>query len=161
MLKVVPWEIFQPRMIFNFCCTVITEPILWFSLDHFVDEIGSFNWPSTRHFALLNLNLFAENVVSDLFTWFANVWSAAKHALICHDSNSKIIYRCGMVDSTHHFWCHISWGSGSILSIFRSPNSCDTEISDSQISFLVDDEVLWLDVSMNDVLLVADLQASD
>ena len=37
-----PVEVFQPGVVFHFGRTVVSEPVLWFSLDHFVDEVGGF-----------------------------------------------------------------------------------------------------------------------
>ena len=146
----------QPRMISNFWWTVITQSILWFSLNHFVDEISCFDGPATRYFSLLDLDLLTQNVISDFFTWFANVWSATKHAFVSHNAHGEIINCCCVVYSAHHLRCHIAGCSWSILSVFRPPHSCNTEVSDSKIPFLIDDQVFWLDVSVNDILFVAD-----
>jgi len=161
VFQVIPRKVFQPRVVFDLVGSVVAKSVLRFSLDHFVDEVGSLDRPVSGNFTFFNLNLLLQNVVSDLFPRLSDVGSSAKHAFVGHDSDSKVIYAGGVVDSTHYFWCHVAWGSRSILRIFRSPDSCNSEVSYSQVSILVDNQVFWFDVSVDDLFLVTDLETSN
>lgn len=142
-------------MAFHFFGAICSESILGLSLNHFVDEIGRLDWPSPRHFVSLNLYLFWKNVVPDLFARFTNVGSSAEHAFVGHDSNGKVVYDSCMILAAHNFGSHVSWGSRSVLRVLWAPNSRYSKISNSHVAILVNDEVLRLDISMNNLFLVA------
>lgn len=146
-------------MIFYFSCSIVSQSILRLSLNHFIDEISCLDWPSTRDIALLYLNLLWKNVVSDFFSWFTNIWSSSKHALVCHHAYSKVVDASSVIDSAHYLGSHVTGCSWSILSVFRSPYSCNTKVSNSKVASLVDDQVFWLDISVNDILFVANLES--
>ena len=142
-------------MIFDFSCSIVSKPISWFSLDHFIYEICSFDCPSSWNFSFFNLNLFRQNMISNFFSGFSLIRTFTIHTFICHDSHSKIIYRSSVILPAHNFWCHISWSSRSVLSIFWSPYSSNSEISYPHITFHIYDQVFGLDVSMYDLFLMA------
>ena len=100
-------------------------------------------------------------MIPDFFTRFSDVWSSTVHALISHNSNGKIVDRSSMVLTAHNFRSHVTWCTGSVLGILRSPDSCYTEISYSHVAIIVDNEVLWLNISMNNLFFVAVFQTSD
>ena len=134
-----------------------------FPLNHFIDEIGSFNRPfvwGRWNITFLNLNLFGQNMVSDFLPGFALIRPLTEHALKCHYSNSEIINGSCMILTAHDLWSHVAWRSRRILSILRSPHPCNTEISDSQITIVIYDKILWFDISMNDILFVAVFETS-
>ena len=150
-------------MVFNFFRSVETQSVMGFPLYHFIDEIGSFNRPfiwCCWDITFLNLNLFWQNVVSDFLPWFAFVRPLTKHALKCHYSDCEVINGSCMVLAAHDLWSHIAWRSRCILCILRSPNSCNTKISNSQISIVINDKILWFDISMYDILFMTVFEAS-
>lgn len=98
-------------MVFDFVGSVVAKSVLRFSLDHFVDKVGSFDRPVSGNFTFFNLNLLLQDVVSDLFPGLSDVGSSAKHAFVGHDSDSKVIYAGGVVYSTHYLGCHVARGS--------------------------------------------------
>lgn len=147
-------------MIFNFLCSIISKSICWFSLDHFIDEISCFNWPSSWNFSFFNLNLFRQNMISNFFSWFSLIRSFSIHAFICHNSYSEIINCGGMVLSTHYFRCHISWSSGCILCIFWSPYSCYTKIRYSDVTLHINYQIFRFNISMNNLLLMTVFKTS-
>jgi hypothetical protein len=151
----------EPWMALDFRRSVVSKPVLGLSLYHFIDEIRSLNRPPTRHFPLLDLDLLGQNMVSNLLSRFTNVRSASEHALISHNSHSEVVDTGCVIDPTHNLGSHVAWRSRRILSVFRPPDSCNTEVSDSEVSILVDDQVFWLDVSMDDVFLVANFKSCD
>lgn len=137
VLKIVPGKVFEPRMSLYFVCTVVSQSILGLSLNHFVDKVSSFNRPVSWNFSLFNLNLFLKNVVSYLLSWFSNVRSSSKHALVSHNSHCKVIYTSSVVDSAHDFWRHVAWSSRSVLGVLWPPNSSNTKVRDSKVSILI------------------------
>ena len=146
-------------MILDIESTIVTQSILWFSLNHLIDEISCFNWPASLNFSLFNLNLFWQYVISDLLSWFSNVWSSAVHAFVSHNSNSEIVNWGGMILPTHNFRSHVTWSTRCVLSILWPPYSSNTEISYSQISFGVYHKVFRLDISMDDLFLMTVFQS--
>ena len=142
-------------MSFDFFCTIVTQPILWFSLNHFIYEISCFDTPVSWDFTFFNLNLFWQNVISNFLTWFSDVRASSIHALICHDSNCEIIHWGRVVLTAHNLWSHISWRTRCILSIFRSPDSCNPKICYSYIAVHVDDQIFWFYVSVDNLFFMA------
>jgi hypothetical protein len=155
IVKIIPRKVTQPWVVFHFFWSIVTKTILRLALNHFIDEVGSFNCPTARNFSLLYLNLLWENMVSDFLTALAYIRSSAVHALVGHHAYSKVIDTGCMVLSAHDFRCHIAWRSRGILSIFRPPNSCNSEVCDPQVTFFIDYQVFRLDISMDNVLFVA------
>ena len=45
---------------------------------YFIDEISSLNRPSSWDVLAFDLDLFWKNVVSDFFSWFADIWPLEK-----------------------------------------------------------------------------------
>ena len=147
-------------MIFNFLSSIVSESICRFSLNHFIDEISCFNRPASWNFSFFDLDLFRQNMISNFFSGFTLIWTFTIHALICHNSYGKIIYRSCMILSTHHFWCHISWSSRGILSIFWSPYSCNSEIRYPYVTLHINDQVFRFNISMNNLLFMTIFKTS-
>lgn len=61
----------------------------------------------------------------------------------------------------HYFWRHVAWRSRGVLRVLFSPITSDAEVCDAEVALVVDHEVLWLDISMNDLLLMAILKAGN
>jgi len=146
-------------MIFNFGCTCISQPILRFSLNHLIDKVCCFNAPSSWDFTFLDLNLFRKYVVSNFFSRLSYIWSSSKHAFVGHYSYCKIINRSCMILSAHYFWSHVPWCSWGILSVLWSPYSSNSKISDPYITIIVNDQVFWFYVSMNNLFFMAVLES--
>ena len=96
----------------------------------------------------------------------------SEHALISHDASGEIINGDAMILPAHDLWSHVPGGTRSVLIIFRTPLSRNTEISDAQITFTNDilktnltifikDEVFRLDISVKDIFVVNIFEACD
>jgi len=103
---------------------------------YFINEVSCFDWPVLLNFVLLDGHLFGENVVSNFLTRLSHVRPSAKHALVGHDSHCEIVDCLVVILSAHDFWSHVAWSSRSILCIFLSPYSCNSEICDSEITYI-------------------------
>ena len=146
-------------MVFDLSCTCISQPVLRFSLYHFIDKVSCFNTPSSWNLTFLDLNLFRKYVVSNFLSRLSYIWSSSKHAFIGHYSYCKIIDRSCMILSAHYFRSHVSRCSRGVLSILWSPNSSNSEISDPHITIIVNDQVFWFDISMNNLFFMAVLES--
>lgn len=49
---------------------------------------------------------------------------------------------------------HVARRARSVLRVFGSPDSCDAEICNSQVTILVKNQVFRLDISMDNVFVV-------
>ena len=110
-VQVLPWEVAQPRVVFHFFGSVVAKAVLGFSLYHFVDEVGRLDGPTAGHFALLDLNLLLEDVVSDLLARLAHVGPPPIHALVSHHAHRKVVHRGRVVLPTHHLRRHVLHGA--------------------------------------------------
>lgn len=160
IIQILPWEICKPWMILHFMSATIPQSILWFSLNHFIYKVRGFDWPSSLNFSFLYLNLLREDVISNFFSRFSNVWSSSIHAFIGHYSNGEVINRGGMILSAHYLWSHVTWCSRCVLRIFGSPYSCNTKICYSNVAIIINYQILRFNVSMNDLFLMAILKTS-
>jgi hypothetical protein len=76
--EILPREILKPGVILDFRRSVESKSVHGFSLDHLIDKVSCFYWPSSWDFVSLNLNLLWQNVISDFLSRFANVRSLNK-----------------------------------------------------------------------------------
>jgi len=97
-------------------------------------------------------------MVTDLLPWLPNVGPSAKHTLKSYDSDREIVNSYSVVLSAHNLWGHVARSSGCVLRIVRSPDSSNTKVSCSKVAIIIDNYVLWLDIPMNDVLIVDKLK---
>ena len=97
-------------------------------------------------------------MVSDFFSRLSNIGAPSVHALVSHDPNCEVVNRIAVVDSTHDLGSHVTRRARCILRIFRAPHSGDPKVSYPEVAIRVNDQVLGLDVSVNDILLVARFQ---
>jgi hypothetical protein len=56
---------------------------------------------------------------------------------------------------------HIARSSAGFVTILRLPVSGDTKISDPRISLSIQDNIFWLDISVNDVALMQMVKTFD
>lgn len=98
-------------------------------------------------------------MVSNLLSIFSVVWSFAKHALVCDHTHGKVVNGDSMVLTAHDLWSHIAWSSRRVLGVLRIPSSCNSQISYSQIAAFVKNEILGLDISVQNGVLVQIFQA--
>ncbi len=107
------------------------------SIEYFIYEICSLMWPSRRNLLWSNLNLFAQNLISNLFSVSSIIWSSPKHKFICNYPNSIVVYWERMILSAHNLWCHIAWSTTSISIVIRLNYSCNAKICDSDITLII------------------------
>lgn len=159
LVQRLPVEVAKPRVVPDLGGARSTEPILWFTLDHLVDEVGSLDAPASRYVLHLDLDLLRHDVLTDLLPALAHVRPLSVHALVGHDTNSEVVDGLRVVEAQHHLGRHVARRARRVGRVLRSPDARDTEVGDPQIAIVVDDEVLGLDVTVQDLLLVAVLEA--
>ena len=108
LVKVLPRKVCEPWMIFDFLTPVVAESILGLPLYHLIDEVCGFYAPANRHFLLLDLDLFCQYIISNVFPRFPNVWPFTIHALISHNSHRKIVHGERMILSAHYLGSHVT-----------------------------------------------------
>ena len=146
-------------MFFQDLRALFAESIAWLMLNQPVDEISSLEGPAVGDLVLVNLDLLREDVVSDLLTVFAMVRPLAEHALIGNDTHGEVVNCHTMILSAHNLRRHIPGRSRSVFGVLGIPATSNTQISHSQIALLVENEVLWLDITVQNGVLVEILQA--
>ena len=100
-------------------------------------------------------------MVTDLFAISAVVGTLPEHALVGNDSHGEVVDRDSVILTTHHFRCHVTRSTRGILRVLRVPKSGNSQISNAEIALLVEDQVLRLDVSMKNGVLVEVLEAEE
>ena len=73
--QILPREIFQPWVIFDLVGPVQAETVRRLSLNHLVDEVCGLDGPALRDLVPLYLDLFRQNVVSNLLPTLADIGS--------------------------------------------------------------------------------------
>jgi hypothetical protein len=87
------------------------------------------------------------------------IWSFAYHQFIGNDSDRVVVDWKGVVLSAHHFRGHVPWSAARICVVVGLNNSSDTEISDSEVSFVVKHQIFWFDIAVYDIVEVEKLQS--
>lgn len=83
----------------------------------------------------------------------------AKHAFIRYNAQSKVINLERMVLSIDNLGRHVSRSPRSVFIVFFFHNPGYPHISQPQVPFLVNYDILWFDVSVNDVIAMHVLKA--
>ena len=159
LVQILPVEALEPAMLLEHLGAFLTETITWFSLQKLVNKVSSFQRPTVRDIRIVNFDLLGQNMVANLFPVFATIGTFAEHALVSNDTHGEVIDSDTVVLATHHFWCHVAGRSRGIFCILGVPQSSNTQISHTKITLLVEHKVFWLNVSMQDCILVQVLQA--
>jgi hypothetical protein len=73
--QILPREIFQPGVIFDLVGPVQAEAIRRLPLNHLVDEVCGLDGPALRDLVPLDLDLFGQNVISNLLATLADIGS--------------------------------------------------------------------------------------
>ena len=131
VIEAFPVEVLQPRLSFYFIHSEVAESFDAFPHDKFVNEVSSLKRPSCRDVLLSNLNLFLQNLVSDLLPSLPHVGSFTHHALIGDDSECVIVYSECMVLFAKHFRGHVAWSSARLLGVLIFEIPSDAEICNS------------------------------
>jgi hypothetical protein len=66
-----------------------------------------------------------------------------------------------MILATHDLRRHVAGRSRGFFRIVRTDLAGDAEIGDPQVAVLLEDKVLWLYVTMDDAVLVDELESQD
>lgn len=99
-------------------------------------------------------------MVPNLFSIFTLIGTLSEHTLVSNHSDCEVINCNAMILSKHYFWRHVTWSSRSIFWIFGVPYSGDPQISYPQITLLIKNQILGLNVSMDNTVLVQIVKAS-
>ena len=144
---------------------LLPETVTRLPLDQSVDKISSICRPVLRNFVLMDLDLFRKDMVTNLLPVLAMVRPLAEHTLIGDDSHCEVINGHAVILAAHDLRSHISGRARGVLGVLRVPQTCNTQICDPQVTILVKDKVLRLDITMQDGILVkifeAEKHASD
>lgn len=79
---------------------------------------------------------------------------SSHHALVGNDSQREIVNRDAVVLATHDLRSHVARSAAGLLGVVWIPNAGYPEISHAQVSLIVEDQVLRLDVPVEDALAV-------
>ena len=108
-----------------------------------------------------HLSLLGQHVLFDLPPIFPKVGPSTQHEFVAHNSQRKVIGCKWVVLSAHHLWSHVSRCSARIVRVILPVLTRDAEISNSQVSISIKDQILRLHIPMNDVVLMDVLESND
>lgn len=138
-----------------------SQSVLRFSLNESIDKVSSFKAPSFGKFWRFDLSLFGEHVLSDLISSSSVIRSFSSHEFISDDSECKEIRDKAVILAADDLRRHVPWSATGIRGIIDSECSCNTQISNSNITPWIKNQVLRLDVTMNDVATMHMLKAQN
>lgn len=158
----VPVEVSEPRMSFQLvCASPVPNPVCWLSLQTFVYEVGSFFIPAIRDRSLFYRNLATENLISDVFSGASFVGTLAHHAFVGNDTDRKVICSQAVILTTHDFRGHVARSPTGFAGVVWGQDSGDSEVGQSEVAFIVKDEIFRLDVPVDNELGVDGLECVD
>ena len=154
-----PVKVVEPWVFPQYMGSLLPKAVTRLPLDQSVDKISSICRPVLRNFVLMDLDLFRQDMVTDLLPVLAMVRSLAEHTLISDDSHREVVDGYTVILSAHNFRSHIARRARCVLRVLRVPQTCNTQIRDPQVAILVKYQVLRLDITMQDGILVKIFEA--
>jgi hypothetical protein len=130
-------------------------------LNESIDKVSRFKAPSFRKFWRLDLSLFSEHILSDLISSSSVIRPFSSHEFISDDSKCKEIRDKAVVLAADDLRRHVPRSATGIRGIVDSECSCNTQISDSNITPWIKNQVFRLDITMNDVATMHMLKAEN
>ncbi len=169
-IEILPGVVAQPRVVLHLGGPVQAEAVYRFALDHLVDEVGRLDAPAARHLVALDLDLLGEDVVSDLLARLAHVGPPTEHALEGDHADREVVHSHPVVLTAHNFGCHVARRPRGVLGVVGSPLAGDPKVRNADVpcggvkeililTIFFEDEVLWLNIAVDDILVVDVLEA--
>src|SRR5579859_1831568 len=87
--------------------------------------------------------------------------ASSRQPLVDHDSE-RVLITCWFRHSLPLFWRHIGCAPSCYifwLSQYQLLMDCDAKITDESLPFVIQQDILWLDIAMNKSLIVDILQS--
>ena len=155
----VPVEVVEPGVLLELeRAARVTDPVHRLPLQALVDEVRCLLVPAVRDPVLLYLHLAAQDLISDVFAGATFVGPLAHHALVGDDTDGEVVGDEAVVLPAHDLGCHVAGRSARLARVIGREYARDAEVGQAQVSLVVEDEVLWLDVAMNYQLVVHGLE---
>ena len=101
---------------------------------------------------LLDLNLRIQNLISDVAPVFTLIRKLVKHAFVANHTQAVKIHSDGVLLATHHLRGHVTRSTACLIFVVVLQESRDPEVTYPEIPFVVEHQVGWFDVSVEDVL---------
>ena len=146
-------------MFFHDMRAFLAKSIRRLPLDQLIDQVSCLRRPAPGYIIWVNLDLLGQDLVANFFSVFTMVWALAEHALVSDDTHGKVVNSNAMILTAHDLGSHVARRARCVLRIFWVPQTGDTQIGDSEVAVFVEDEVLRLDVTVQDGVLVQVLKA--
>ena len=155
----VPVEVVKPGVLLELLGAFdVADPVHWLPLQALVDEVSRFFVPAFRDLVLLDLDLTAQYLVADIFSCATLVRSFAHHALVGDDPNGEVVCCESVVLAAHDLRGHVARCAAGLTGVVRGQDAGHSEVCESQIALIVEDQVLRLDVTMDDQLRMDGLE---
>ena len=148
-------------MLLNLFWSVEAEATGRLPLDEFINEICGLFTPPVRNVLLLDGDLLRKDVVANLLPVFALVGPLTVHALVCDDAHREVVDRDAVILTTHHFGGHVAGRATGVFGVLGVPHASDTQISDTHVTIFVENQILRLNVSVENAVLVEVLQTKN
>jgi hypothetical protein len=136
-----------------------SEPLLRFSHEQIVNEIGAFGAPAAFDFLGFDFDLLAEHLLLDFASVLSVVGPLAHHELEADDPDREKVDRKRVVLFPHHLGRHVPGRAAGFARVVGHVFFGDAEVRDAEIAVLVENQVFGFYVAVNDVLAVNVLQA--
>ncbi len=103
---------------------------------------------------LFDLHLLLKHLISDLLSSLPAVRSLTHHTLISNDTEGIVINSKSMILFTKYFRSHVAWSATCFLGVFLFIVTSDSEISNSEVTILIKDDVFRFNVSVDNISFV-------
>jgi len=118
-LQCYPVEFFEPRMCLDLRIAIESQSARCFPLKTFVYEVSGFDVPTFGYLILSDMRLLCKDGISDLFSTFSLVRSAAEHAFPGDNANGKVVSRDTMIVLAHDLGSHVARCARRLIRIVR------------------------------------------
>ena len=155
-----PVEVTEPGMLFQLRCSIlVANAVGWLALEALVDKISGLLVPAIWYAEFFDLGLAREYIVPYLLPSLALVRAFSHHALVPDDSHRKVIRSQPVVLPAHDFGCHVARRSTRLTRIVGRKDARNSKISQAQVSMVIEYQILRLNISVDDLLLMDGFQS--
>ena len=98
----------------------------------------------------------------------SNTQYLSVHALVPDHADCEVVNRDSVVLAAHNLrrygrrfkrLTHVTRRSARVLAVLGRPDARDAEVGDTEVALVVEHEVFWLDVSVDDAVVVNVLES--
>lgn len=136
------------------------------SFEASIHEVGCFKRPACWLAHLVDINLLVQHLFPHFMSTLPHIRPIPKHTLIHNNPDCEVVTGHSMVllaqdlrSCNNWLLTHVAQRAWCILAVVGPPDASHSQVSDPSVAIFLQHDVLGLEVSVNDAVVVQELQA--